>query len=339
MPKTDKLGVLEPVPLKERWNDEAKDFTPWVSTDGLELLSRALKVQLDLVGIEQPVGDFKVDIVCKDPDDETVVIENQLTLSDHKHAGQAITYGGVLNAATVVWVASRFRPEHRAAIGRLNSKRDPNVRYFGVEIKLWRIGPSDPAPQFVVVVHPTDWESGPTPEPEPGPNDTYYVDYWTSLREHLERTGSTVSLNNPNPKPLIFAPFGKAGFALKSSISVTKNQTKVDLVINGVAAEPFGQLLHSQKAEIEEDLGDAVTLDWKIPPDWSTTTISTTRPDWNLEDRNRWPDQFEWFAKHLSEFQRVFGARVRAIDPADYTPDESDDDQDDSAEARTDDDV
>ena len=339
MAKTDRLGELEYIDPKGYFRDEAKVFTPWVASGGLGRLSKALKTELELVKTEQSVGNLKADIVCTDPDDETVLIENQLTPSDNKHLGQLIAYAAGTGATTVVWVAPRFKPEHRVAVGLLNRVDGPKVRFFCVEIRLWQIEDSALAPQFVVVAHPDDWESGRIAPPVDPDKGKFYEDYWTSLKDHLEGTGCTVTLQNPSPKSLIFAPLGKAGCTLKSSISVLKNQTKVDLIVTGQDAEAFGQLLHLQKGDIEKDLGDAAELDWKIPPDWSITTISTASVGWNLEDRNQWRVQFDWFAKHLNDFERVFGARVRAIDPADYTPEESDDDQGDSAEARTDDDV
>ena len=335
----DGLGDLVYVDPKEYFKDEAKVFTPWVSTDGLDLLSRALKVQLELVGTERPVGSFKADIECEDPDYGTVLIENQLTISDHKHAGQLITYapgiGEGTGADTVVWVAPRFRPEHRAAIGwlnRLGEAYKPQVRFFGVEIELWRIGSSMPAPNFVVVAHPEDWER-PKTDSRPGEKTrgVFFKEYWTSLKEHLEDSECTVSLFAPAQKAFIDAPLGLTGCSLRSSISVLKTQTKVDLVIIGENAEAYGHLLHRQKDEIDGELGVAVELDWKIPPDWSNTTISTASTGWNLEDRNQWSEQFKWFVEHLNEFDRVFGPRVRAINPADYTPDESDDPDEDTA--------
>ena len=343
MAKTDRLGELEYIDPKVYFRDEAKVFTPWVASGGLARLSKALKMQLELTDTERSVGTFKADIVCKDLNDETVLIENQLSVSDHKHAGQLIVYASGVDAATVVWVAPRFRPEHRAAIGwlnRLGASCEPQVRFFGVEIELWRIGTSVPAPNFAVVAHPEDWEK-PKNVSQPGERTrgAFFVEYWTLLKEHLDRSQCAVSLFAPAPKAFIDAPTGRAGCSLRSSISVLKNQTKVDLVIIGPDAEAYGHLLHSQKDEIDGELGYKAELDWKIPPDWSNATISIPCSGWNLKDETEWTDQFDWFAKHLNDFERVFGARVRAIDPADYTPEESDDDQGDSAEARTDDDV
>ncbi len=58
---------------------------------------------------------------------------------------------------TIVWIATGFRSEHRAAIDWLNERTDENTRFFGVEIQVVRIGGSLPAPAFKLVAQPNDW--------------------------------------------------------------------------------------------------------------------------------------------------------------------------------------
>jgi hypothetical protein len=79
---------LERVPLREAWNQEASNFTPWLAEDNnLQALAEALGLsELELVASEHLVGDFKIGILCTDGDQQ-VVIEKQLEQTDHKHLG------------------------------------------------------------------------------------------------------------------------------------------------------------------------------------------------------------------------------------------------------------
>ena len=52
---------------------------------------------------------------------------------------------------TIVWIAKQFTDEHRAALDWLNSKTEVNISFFGLEVELWRIGNSEPAPKFNIV--------------------------------------------------------------------------------------------------------------------------------------------------------------------------------------------
>ncbi len=153
------LSRLERVDLRDIWQTEAQDFTPWLARDeNLALLGQTLGLDLELEAVEQNVGPFRADILCKDTlSDRWVLVENQLERTDHTHLGQLITYAAGLEAVTIVWIASRFADEHRAAMDWLNEITEAEARFFALEVELWRIGDSPAAPKFNVVSQPNDW--------------------------------------------------------------------------------------------------------------------------------------------------------------------------------------
>jgi len=87
------LSKLERVPVRGAWKHETSDFTPWLAEDdNLQALAEALGIsKLELIATEHLVGDFKLDILCTDGDQQ-VVIENQLEATDHRHLGQILAY-------------------------------------------------------------------------------------------------------------------------------------------------------------------------------------------------------------------------------------------------------
>lgn len=153
------LGRLESVDLRTAWTSEPRDFTPWLAgEENLALLGETLGLELEADGTEMGVGPFSADILCHLPGTEHwVLIENQLEQTDHTHLGQIITYAAGLDALTVIWVAARFVEEHRAALDWLNDNTAEGISFFGVEVQLWRIGDSPPAPRFNVVSKPNAW--------------------------------------------------------------------------------------------------------------------------------------------------------------------------------------
>ena len=153
------LGRLERVNLREAWESEPQDFTPWLAqSENLAVLSETLGMELATEGTEQGVGPFRADILCRDTqDDSLVLIENQLERTDHNHLGQLLTYAAGLQTVTIIWVAATFTDEHRAAVDWLNEITDERFRFFGLEIELWRIGDSVAAPKFNVVAKPNEW--------------------------------------------------------------------------------------------------------------------------------------------------------------------------------------
>ena len=87
------LGHLVQVDLRKVWNDESRDFTPWLARDdNLALLGETIGIDLELEAQEKNVGPFRADILCKNTvTNDWVLIENQLEKTDHIHLGQLLT--------------------------------------------------------------------------------------------------------------------------------------------------------------------------------------------------------------------------------------------------------
>jgi hypothetical protein len=154
------LAVLQRVPdLRSVWKHEARDFTKWLSEeDNLALLGDTIGLELELVETESSVGSFNADVVALEVGtDRKVIIENQLEDSNHSHLGQIITYASGKDASVVIWIVSKARDEHAQAIDWLNAHTDENIGFFLLEIELWQIGDSPPAPRFNVVERPNEW--------------------------------------------------------------------------------------------------------------------------------------------------------------------------------------
>ena len=197
MRENETLGRLESVELREIWASESSDFTPWLAREeNLWVLGETLNIELELQARETSVGPFRADILCRDTvTDEWVLIENQLERTNHLHLGQLLTYASGLEAVTVVWIAARFNEEHRATLDWLNAITQERFRFFGLEVELWRIGESAPAPKFNVVSKPNDWsasvatgsrslDSGELSEVR-----TMQLEYWEALNSALDDMG------------------------------------------------------------------------------------------------------------------------------------------------------
>ncbi len=139
------------VQLRDIWPHEARDFTPWLAVN-LVFLAETLNMDLELEATEKRVGNFRADIVCHNRvDNSRVIIENQFEKSNHQHLGKVLTYAAGLDAATIIWIAEKFRPEHRDVLNWLNENTSAVLQFFGVEIAVIQIADSPYAPEFTVV--------------------------------------------------------------------------------------------------------------------------------------------------------------------------------------------
>jgi hypothetical protein len=320
---TKELGRLKEVSLREAWESEASDFTPWLAKEeNLRLLGETIGIELELESQEKGVGPFRADLLCKDPSDGSwVLIENQLEKTNHTHLGQLITYAAGLNAVTIVWISEKFTEEHRAALDWMNEKTDEKIRLFGIEVKLFQIGNSPPAPRFEIISQPNDWTQTVQHSAESGREYSEHKllqkKFWQEFRQFMEEKESFVRCQKPAPQHWLTSSIGRSGFHLASILSLWNSVTdkkgpeiRADLILNGPTAKEDFAALEKQKDAVEKALG--TTLNWHNPENKHMCRVSA-RKDINFLDEKKWPECFEWLKQNLEAMHRVFGPRIKAL--------------------------
>lgn len=317
------LGEMERVELRDIWGDEARDFTPWLAEEkNLAILGRTLGMELELKAQEEGVGPFRADILCENTEDDSpVLIENQLEPTNHKHLGQLMTYAAGLGAVSIVWVAEKFREEHRAALDWLNEITDEEYRFFGLEIELWKIGNSCPAPKFNIVSKPNDWSrhvsqaaknanSG-----EMTPMRILQQRYWVSLKSFAEEKGSPLRFSTPGPYHRIVVRLGRSGTRLVARVNTQKSRISVVFRSSGPNGKKFFDLLHFYKDEIEGDLG--FPLEWDRQDGKESTSVFCER-EGDIFKEEQWSELHGWMIDCLEKMNRVFRPRVKRLDLSEW---------------------
>ena len=309
------LSRLQSVDVRSCWKHEALDFTPWLAeAENMTLLSETVGMDLELVGTEQSVGGFNADILCRDnASGEFVLIENQLEGTDHSHLGQLLTYTAGLQARRIIWVARRFREEHRAALDWLNENTIPEVRFYGLEIQLWRIGDNGPvAPKFNVICQPNTFSKAVTAKKEAengGKTDaSYRLLYWTAMFDHLkENPFPPLKLTAPQDQNWAYFSVGRSNFGINPVISHQKKIVRVELYISGPHAKYYFHELQKQQAEIEQVTGP---LQWEELPGRRDCRIAIYLQDANPLDETLWAEQHNWILKNAQKFDMAFRSRI-----------------------------
>ena len=309
----DKFGKLSEVKLREYWTNEAKDFTPWLSKEeNLRLLADALQMtDLELEGREQLTGDFYVDILARDGD-RYVVIENQLERTDHKHLGQLLTYAAGQNAKAIVWIAKEIREEHRRALDWLNENSLEELRFFGVEMELWRIGDSKPAPKFNIVSKPNDWAKTVQPAVRTELTETKLLqrEFWEGLKKYMEDGNTGLRLKQPQPQNYYEITIGRSGFHISLTVNSFKKRIGCELYIQA----NFGfRDLQEEKEDIEREL--SAGLEWQDLPGRKAARIAQYKKEVDFRNREKWPRLFEWFKERAEAFYETFSPRVKDLNP------------------------
>ena len=198
------------------------------------MLGETLGIDLELEAQERSVGPFRADNPLQDiATDSWVLVENQLERTDHSHLGQLLTYASGLEAVTIVWVAAQFTDEHRATLDWLNRITDARFRFFGLEVELWRIGDSLPAPRFNVTSKPNDWSKSVVDDTELSDTRVAQRAYWAALHTVLGAAGGPVSgKQKPQPQSWMGYPIGRFGFTLSAVMIRKKNKVRAELYIS-----------------------------------------------------------------------------------------------------------
>jgi hypothetical protein len=318
------LGRLASVPLRDIWAHEANDFTPWLADgENLSLLADRLNLEpLQLQGTEVAVGNFFIDILARDIGGAVVVIENQFGQTDHTHLGQILTYiAGQDRGATIVWIAEKFRDEHRAAPDWLNANTIAGFNFFAVEVEALRIGPSPVAPWFNVVAKPNDWSRNITARSaDKGPMDDRakrYAAYWSGFFAYLKDKGSPFHCLSTSPRDYWCSfRMSRSGFLLVTTAGFRDRVLGVELYIRHSAAKAAFDLLEAERSEIEAEFG--ATLDWQRMDDRKACRIAVYRRDMDPNVEAQRSRQYEWLVDQMTRFSRSFGDRIRAL-PLDDT--------------------
>lgn len=315
------LGQVRKFQVRELWKHEEQDFTPWLAKDeNITRLAEALGIELQVEGIEIPVGPYTADILAKDASGKYIVIENQFGKTDHDHLGKMLTYAASLGAAAIVWVAERFTDEHRKAIEWLNDHTTDELGLYAVELELWRIDESRPALRFNVLSQPTEISRQASAVKAAGPiseAQKLQLDFWTMFRDRLLAKEVVSSAQTPRPQYWFDVALGRTSFVLSSFVNTYDGRIGVRVYMaDGVSDVALPQL-EADRSAIEEEIGEK--LQWNPNPDRRDKTIALTR-DVDLNDRSKWPEYCDWLVDRVARFRKSFAPRVKKLDLSERTP-------------------
>jgi hypothetical protein len=308
-----KLGKLENVGLREAWNHEALDFTNWLAEeDNLSLLSEELGIDnIHILQTEANAGDFKIDILAEDDKENKIVIENQLEKTNHDHLGKILTYASSQDAKYIIWIAKEIRDEHKQAIDWLNEHTDGDINFFAVQIELWKIGESLPAPKFNIISKPNDWTNAVKKSIQENTlTDTKMMqfEFWKKFKEYADDKNTSLRLRSPRAQHWYSVAIGSSQAHLSFTVNSKEKCISCEIYISH-NKELFNQLKEN-KEEIEKILG--ANIEWMELEDKEASRIKlTTFSDFTITDA--WNNYFDWMISWGEKFQKVFGNYIKRL--------------------------
>ena len=308
------LGKVEKLPIRDQWKNEEYDFTPWLAKEeNIQLLGDEINLDLEVEGIEMPIGSYKADIVARDGSNRTVIIENQLEKTDHKHLGQIITYASGVEAQIIIWVCTQVTDEHRQAIDWLNEVTSADIAFFACEIELWRIGDSAAAPKFNVIASPNDWAKvvkSTVSSKELTDTKKAHLDFWNGFKAFMEESGTPLKMRQPRAQHWYTLAVGRSKFNISLTTNTQSKQIGCEIYIRGEKAKTAFYMLLEQKEAIESVLGK---LEWHELPDGQDCRIKVTRSG-DSKSYSQLQHLFEWLKEKSESFSEVFAPIIKELD-------------------------
>ena len=302
-----KLGKLQEIDIRTVWPHEQYDFSKWLAQDeNIQELGDSLNLSLTDVETETSVGNFRCDILAKDElTGKMVLIENQLEATNHDHLGKIITYASGLDAAVVVWIVASARAEHASAIEWLNKHTDNELSFFLLEVHAFKIGDSDPAPQFTIIEQPNDFAK--TVKSVAKSNDLnesqkQRLEFWTKFNDVVEAKGKPFNKRKATTDHWYNVAIGSSDASISIDLVNKEHKIRVSLWISD--NKDLYDSLALRKEEIEDALG--LGLEWKRLDNKKASYISTYIKGLDFKKQDNYPYLMEQIIDRVLKMRKVF---------------------------------
>jgi hypothetical protein len=307
------LGVLKSVSPRQKWTSEPADFTPWLSQN-IEELNKALGIELEVENTEVGAGPYSADILAKDTGtDKYVIIENQLEKTNHDHLGKAITYASVLDASTIIWIATNFTEEHQKSLDWLNDHTTDEISFYGVQVELWQIDDSKVAVRFNVISKPNQavrQAARTKTSDDLSESKKFQFEFWTKFRDSLAKTKKIPSLQTPRPQYWFSVSLGKSSIHISNTCNTNDNTVGVRIYISNRIADTMFPYLVGKQAEIEKEIGHP--LSWNPNPD-TRDKIILLHLKTDLADPKKVEEAIAWLVEYTIKFRDTFSKLIKQI--------------------------
>lgn len=303
------LGKLERIDdLRSIWKHEAKDFTPWLAQEeNLATLSEAIGIDIVLEEEESNVGEFSVDIFAtEEGTGRKIIIENQLEDTNHDHLGKIITYASGKDAEVVIWIVKRARDEHKQAIEWLNQHTDEQCAFFLIEIELWKINDSDPAPKFNIVERPNDWAKAMKKSSQLTEGESLKLKFWEAFNENATTNAlflKTFKLRKPQSWHWYDLSVGSSAYHIDMTVNSQKGILTAGLYIH--EDKSLLEKFKDQEELLKKELG--TEIEWRDAKKASRFIISTP---FDISDSSTWETGFAWLYEMTLKIRKL----VKQID-------------------------
>ncbi len=218
--------------------------------------------------------------------------------------GKIITYASGHDAKAIIWIVKSAREEHRQAIDWLNDNTNEELGFYLVQIELWQIEDSVPAPKFEVISKPNSWAKtvkSISDNAELTDTKLKQQRFWQEFKEHAKSNNTSLRFQKARPQHWFVMAIGSSECYLSLTINSRENQFGCELHIRD--NKDLFHSLHDKKELIESNIG--AELEWMELPEKKASRIKISRSG-SFESEEGWPEIFDWLQDMAEKYQKTF---------------------------------
>ena len=199
--------------------------------------------------------------------------------------------------------------EHRQAIDWFNHNMPESISFFLVQIEVYKIGDSDPAPKFNIICEPNNWSK--TVKKSSKGDDVSDLkllqkEFWEGLRSLGASLSSKVTFDRaPRAQHWYDVSIGTSRCHLALTINSQKKYVACEVYIRDDLAL-YATFLEN-RTSIETAVGSE--LEWMELP---TATASRIKLALSCDPKNKenWLDYHQWLVTTVEKFSSAFTPHV-----------------------------
>ncbi len=198
----------------------------------------------------------------------------------------------------------KAREEHRAAIEWLNNHTDDNIGFFLCEIKLFKIGSSEPAVKFEVVERPNDWAKDAKKDAPMNELSQQRYNYWSAFNDYaFQNSDFAKNFHRRKPSGDHWMDFSIGSSTYHISVLQIRRESNLSVEFYIYDDKELFNHLFQNKDAIESESG--LKFDWRELPDKKASRILISKPV-DFDDKEQWPEQFDWLIDTMLKMKAAF---------------------------------
>lgn len=307
-PQIGRMRQLSVPEMRVLWPREEQDLSPWIRAN-VEHVNEATGLSIFLDEAEGNVGSYRFDLAGNEQlTQRPVIVENQFGKSDHDHLGKMLTYAADREAGVLIWIANEFTPPHLQALKWLNDITGDELSFYGLELEVFAIDDSRPAPRFALKAGPPRRKLPPALG-ELTDRARRYQAFWEAFLVAAKgHPDNLVSARGRTPSTSSWMSFGIGFSNFSLGASYTRDgrfrvELYIDTGIKETTKDAFAALKESQ-GTVEEVVGEPMA--WDELPDRRASRIYIAREGTIDDSQELHREYIAWALERLGRIKKAF---------------------------------